>query len=54
MVRRDLGESVMEVSHTNGTDRWLVIKKELDSSKVTHYTRLLPSHQFTKSMAIIG
>ena len=34
MVRRDLGDNIMEVSHNKGTDRWLVIKKQLDASNV--------------------
>ena len=34
MVRKDLGENIMEVSHNKGTDRWLVIKKQLDASNV--------------------
>lgn len=35
MIRRDLGDKIMEISHTNGTDRWLVVKKELDASNVS-------------------
>lgn len=38
MIRKDLGDNIMEVCHTNGTDRWLVIKKELDASNVRHVT----------------
>ena len=38
MIRKDLGDNIMEVSHTNGTDRWLVIKKQLDASNVRHFT----------------
>ena len=34
MIRKDLGDNIMEVCHTDGTDRWLVIKKELDASNV--------------------
>ena len=34
MTRRDLGNNIMELSHTRGKDRWLVIKKELDASHV--------------------
>ncbi|XP_078347983.1 uncharacterized protein LOC144633073 isoform X2 [Oculina patagonica] len=34
MVRKDLGDNIMEVSHSKGTDRWLVIKKELDASNM--------------------
>ncbi|XP_068725664.1 uncharacterized protein [Montipora capricornis] len=34
MIRRDLGDNIMEVSHTQGKDRWLVIKKELDASNI--------------------
>lgn len=37
MVRKDLGDSIMEVYHNKGTDRWLVIKKELDASNVSTY-----------------
>ena len=39
MIRRDLGDNIMEISHTNGTDRWLVIKKQLDASNVRHVIR---------------
>lgn len=34
MTRRDLGNNIMELSHTRGKDRWLVIKKELDASHI--------------------
>ena len=34
MIRRDLGDNLMEVLHTKGTDHWLVIKKQLDASNV--------------------
>lgn len=47
MVRKDLGDNIMEVSHTNGTDRWLVIKKQLDASNVRHFTyRCFPMFVF--------
>ncbi|XP_060075304.1 uncharacterized protein LOC132554994 [Ylistrum balloti] len=35
MRRRDLGESVVEIEHNKGTDRFLVIKKSLDASKIS-------------------
>ncbi|XP_021342125.1 uncharacterized protein LOC110442712 isoform X2 [Mizuhopecten yessoensis] len=35
MHRRDLGESVVEIQHNEGTDRFLVIKKSLDASKIS-------------------
>ena len=34
MIRKDLGDNIMEIKHTKGTDRWLVIKKQLDASNV--------------------
>ena len=34
MIRKDLGDNIMEIKHTKGIDRWLVIKKQLDASNV--------------------
>lgn len=34
MIRNDLGDNIMEIKHAKGTDRWLVIKKQLDASNV--------------------
>ncbi|XP_022793492.1 uncharacterized protein LOC111332406 isoform X4 [Stylophora pistillata] len=33
MIRRDLGDNVMEVLHNKGTERWLVVKKQLEATK---------------------
>jgi hypothetical protein len=35
MRRKDLGNDVIEIEHNNGTDRWLVVKKMLDASKIS-------------------
>ena len=35
MRRRDLGDNVVEIEHTDGSERWLVIKKMLDASKIS-------------------
>lgn len=35
MRRRDLGDHVVEIEHTHGNERWLVIKKMLDASKIS-------------------
>ena len=37
MTRRDLGDGVMEITHKLGVDHWLVVKKELDASKVNSF-----------------
>ena len=34
MLRRDLGDNVMEVLHNTGTERWLVVKKQLEAARV--------------------
>lgn len=34
MTRKDLNNNVLEVEHTDGTERWLVIKKTLHPKKV--------------------
>ena len=33
MLRRDLGDNV-EVLHNTGTERWLVVKKQLEVARV--------------------
>lgn len=33
--RRDPGENVVEITHSNKVDRWLVVKKRLDASKIS-------------------
>ena len=38
MTRRDRSHNVLEVEHTEGTERWLVIKRMLEPKKV-HTTR---------------
>ena len=35
MVRRDLTDDVIEISHAGGCDRWLVVRRSLDASAVT-------------------
>ena len=35
MRRRDLGDGVVEIEHSDGIDRWLVVKKMLDASKIS-------------------
>ena len=34
MIRRDLGDNVIEVLHNTGTERWLVVKKQLEAARV--------------------
>ena len=41
MIRKDLSDNIMEISHSRGTDRWLVIKKQLDASHVRSPQTLL-------------
>ena len=41
MIRKDLSDNIMEISHSHGTDRWLVIKKQLDASHVRSPQNLL-------------
>ena len=41
MIRKDLSDNIMEISHSHGTDRWLVIKKQLDASHVRSPQTLL-------------
>lgn len=41
MIRKDLSDNIMEISHSHGTDRWLVIKKQLDASHVRSSQTLL-------------
>ena len=35
MRRYDLGDNIVEIRHSDGSDRWLVIKKMLDASKIS-------------------
>ncbi|KAL3859495.1 hypothetical protein ACJMK2_009714 [Sinanodonta woodiana] len=35
MRRCDLGDGVVEIKHSDGSDRWLVVKKALDASKIS-------------------
>ncbi|XP_076112450.1 uncharacterized protein LOC143080482 isoform X2 [Mytilus galloprovincialis] len=35
MRRKDLGNDVIEIEHNTGIDRWLVVKKMLDASKIS-------------------
>ena len=41
MIRKDLSDNIMEISHSRGTDRWLVMKKQLDASHVRSPQTLL-------------
>lgn len=34
MTRKDLSHNVLEVEHTEGTERWLVVKTTLQPKKV--------------------
>lgn len=36
MTRKDLSHNVLEVEHTDGTERWLVVKTTLQPRKVLH------------------
>lgn len=33
--RKDYGENVVEITHDDKMDRWLVVKKSLDASKIS-------------------
>ena len=35
MRRYDLGDGIVEIRHSDGSDRWLVVKKVLDASKIS-------------------
>ena len=35
MRRYNLGDGIVMIKHTNGTDRWLVVRKMLDASKIS-------------------
>ena len=35
MRRYDQGNNIVEIRHSDGSDRWLVIKKMLDASKIS-------------------
>ncbi|XP_045191511.2 uncharacterized protein LOC123548375 [Mercenaria mercenaria] len=39
MKRRDVGDNVIEIQHSDGCDRWLVIKKMLDASNISLQTK---------------
>lgn len=39
MRRRDVGDNVVEIEHTEGKDRWLVLKKMLDASKISQQAK---------------
>ncbi|CAG2195996.1 unnamed protein product [Mytilus edulis] len=50
MRRKDLGNDVIEIEHNTGIDRWLVVKKMLDASKIS-----LQNHkEFTEMKALIN
>lgn len=40
MTRRDLSHNILEVEHTGGVERWLVVKKVLYPEKVWHTNTL--------------
>lgn len=46
MTRKDLSHNVLEVEHTDGTERWLVIKTMLKPRKVTPQGNTIPLHLF--------
>ena len=35
MRRRDVGDNIIEISHSGDTERWLVVKKVLDATKIS-------------------
>ncbi|XP_074643214.1 uncharacterized protein LOC141900295 isoform X2 [Tubulanus polymorphus] len=35
MTRRDVGMDVVEIRHSNGIEKWLVVKKQLDASQIS-------------------
>lgn len=35
MQRRDLSNGLVEVEHTMGVEKWLVVRREMDASKVS-------------------
>lgn len=39
MRRRDVGDNVVEIQHSHGCDRWLVVKKVLDAKKISIQTK---------------
>jgi hypothetical protein len=41
MARRDIGDSIIEIKHNTGTDKWLVTKKLLDASKISPQVNIL-------------
>ena len=40
MRRYDLGDGIVEIKHSDGSDRWLVVKKVLDASKISLQVQL--------------
>ncbi len=43
MTRKDLSHNVLEVEHTKGTERWLVVKTTVNPKKVVQ-TLIFKSH----------
>ncbi|XP_053389616.1 uncharacterized protein LOC128552593 [Mercenaria mercenaria] len=39
MRRRDIGDNVVEIQHAHGSEKWLVVKKMLDASKISIQTK---------------
>jgi hypothetical protein len=35
MLRRDLSDNIVQITHGGGSDRWLVVRKMLDASKIS-------------------
>ncbi len=35
MQRRDIGDNIIEIKHSGGLDRWLVVRKTLDASHIS-------------------
>ena len=38
MTREDLKDGIIEIKHGEDTNRWLVVKKQLDASQVSYIT----------------
>ena len=47
MRRYDLGDGIVEIKHSDGSDRWLVVKKVLDASKISLQVQLYRIYNYT-------
>lgn len=45
--RKDYGQNVVEITHDDKMDRWLVVKKSLDASKISLQVRWWPKSSLT-------